>query len=113
VFDKKLIDREISIGDYVLTNGSIAAPVVVDAVVRLLPGVLGSEASAPADSFSGDNLLEYPQYTRPAEYRGASIPEVLLSGDHKRVEAWQRKQSYIRTLARRPDLIDNCMEKKE
>lgn len=108
-----LIDEEISLGDYVLTNGSIAAPVVIDAAVRLLPGVLGSEESAPRDSFSNGCLLEYPQFTRPREFKGMKVPEVLLSGNHEKVAAWQRRQAYIRTLARRPDLLEKITETDE
>ena len=99
-----LVDVEISIGDYVLTNGAIAAVVVVDAVVRLLPGVLGHERSAADDSFS-HGLLEAPQYTRPAEFRGWKIPEVLLSGDHAQIAAWRREQARLRTKQNRPDLL--------
>jgi tRNA (guanine37-N1)-methyltransferase len=98
-----LVDEEISIGDYVLTNGNLAALVVTDAVVRLLPGVLGCEHSAVEESFS-DDLLEYPQYTRPAEFRGLTVPEILLSGDHGRIEAWRSQQAEARTRERRPDL---------
>jgi tRNA (guanine37-N1)-methyltransferase len=99
-----LVDGEISIGDYVLTNGAIAAVVVVDAVVRLLPGVLGHEQSAADDSFS-HGLLEAPQYTRPAEFRGWKIPDILLSGDHAQIAAWRREQAMIRTKQNRPDLL--------
>jgi tRNA (guanine37-N1)-methyltransferase len=99
-----LIDAEISIGDYVLTNGAIAAVVFVDAVVRLLPGVLGHEQSAADDSFSG-GLLEGPQYTRPSEFRGWKVPEVLLSGNHAAIAAWRKEQSLQRTRKNRPDLL--------
>ena len=99
-----LVDDEISIGDYVLTNGAIAAVVVVDAVARLLPGVLGHEQSAADDSFS-HGLLEAPQYTRPAEFRGWKIPEILLSGDHAQIAAWRREQAILRTKQNRPDLL--------
>lgn len=99
-----LVDLEISIGDYVLTNGAVAAVVVVDAVVRLLPGVLGHEQSAADDSFSGD-VLEAPQYTRPAEFRGWKIPEVLLSGNHAEIAAWRQRESLRRTQQNRPDLL--------
>jgi tRNA (guanine37-N1)-methyltransferase len=99
-----LIDTEISIGDYVLTNGAIAAVVFVDAVVRLLPGVLGHEQSAADDSFSG-GLLEGPQYTRPSEFRGWKVPEVLLSGNHAAIAAWRKEQSLERTQKNRPDLL--------
>jgi len=109
-----LIDEEISVGDYVLTNGSIAAPVVIDAAVRLIPGVLGSEDSATADSFSGNSdLLEYPQYTKPAEFQSRPAPHILSSGNHENIRGWQKEQSYIRTLARRPDLIDTNVREKE
>jgi len=99
-----LCDGELSIGDYVLAGGELAALVVVEAVARLLPGVLGNEQSTDEESFA-DGLLEYPQYTRPAEFRGQGVPEVLRSGDHGRVQAWRRVQSLVRTLDRRPDLI--------
>ena len=99
-----LVDVEVSIGDYVLTNGAIAAAVLVDAVVRLLPGVLGDEQSAADDSFSG-GLLEAPQYTRPAEFRGWKIPDVLLSGNHAEIAAWRREQALKRTKQNRPDLL--------
>jgi tRNA (guanine37-N1)-methyltransferase len=100
-----LVDLEISIGDYVLTNGAIAAVVLVDAVVRLLPGVLGHEHSAIDDSFS-TGLLEGPQYTRPAEFRGWKIPEVLLSGNHAEIAKWRKEQALKRTKQNRPDLLD-------
>lgn len=99
-----LADEVISIGDYVLTSGELASMVVIDAVVRKLPGVLGAEGGADAESFA-DGLLEYPQYTRPAEYRGMSVPEVLLSGHHAHIEAWRREQSLERTRLLRPDLL--------
>lgn len=98
-----LVDEEMSLGDYILTNGTLAALVVADAVVRLLPGVLGDEASAADESFS-HGLLEYPHYTRPAEFRGWSVPDVLLGGNHAAIEAWRRKQARERTRQRRPDL---------
>jgi tRNA (guanine37-N1)-methyltransferase len=98
-----LVDEEICIGDYILTNGTISALVVADAVVRLLPGVLGDEQSAADESFS-HGLLEYPQYTRPAEFRGWKVPDVLLSGHHAEIEAWRRAQARERTRTRRPDL---------
>lgn len=100
----KLVNREISIGDYVLTGGELSAMVLVDAVSRLVPGVLGNCESAGADSFSM-GLLEYPHYTRPAEYRGWSVPEVLLSGHHGEIEMWRRRESLLRTVKRRPDLL--------
>jgi tRNA (guanine37-N1)-methyltransferase len=99
-----LIDLEISIGDYVLTNGAIAAVVLADAVVRLMPGVLGHEQSAVDDSFSR-GLLEAPQYTRPAEFRSWKVPDVLLSGNHAEIESWRREQSIKRTRENRPDLL--------
>ena len=96
---EKLADREISIGDYVLSGGELPAMVVIDAVSRLLPGVLGDEESLTGDSFTAD-LLGHPQYTRPAEYRGLRVPEVLLSGNHREIEAWRQAQARQRTLAR-------------
>lgn len=99
-----LVDSEISIGDYVLTNGAIAAVVFVDAVVRLLPGVLGAEQSAVDDSFSG-GLLEGPQYTRPSDFRGMKVPDVLLSGNHAQIAAWRKEQALKRTQDTRPDLL--------
>jgi len=99
-----LVDEEISIGDYVLTNGAIAAVVLVDAVVRLLPGVLGDEQSAADDSFSG-GLLEGPQYTRPSEFRGWKVPDILLSGNHGEIAKWRKEQGRNRTQKNRPDLL--------
>jgi tRNA (guanine37-N1)-methyltransferase len=99
-----LATDEISIGDYVLSAGEIAAMVVVDAVVRVIPGVLGSQMSVHSDSYS-DGLLEYPQYTRPKEYQGWSVPSVLLSGNHSEITRWRRQQAILRTLRRRPDLL--------
>ena len=99
-----LVDDEISIGDYVLTNGAIAAAVVADAVVRLIPGVLGDEASAADDSFS-TGLLEFPQYTRPMEYRGWKVPEILLSGHHAAIARWRREKALEKTERHRPDLL--------
>ena len=99
-----LADRVISLGDYVLTSGELASMVVIDAVVRKLPGVLGAEDGAITESFSG-GLLEYPQYTRPAEFRGMRVPDVLLSGDHGKVAKWRREQSLLRTARLRPDLL--------
>ena len=99
-----LVDREISIGDYVLTGGELPAMVIIDAVARLVPGVLGHEESNQRESFS-DGLLEYPQYTRPPVYRGKHVPKVLLSGDHPQIEQWRKLQSVARTAARRPDLL--------
>jgi tRNA (guanine37-N1)-methyltransferase len=100
-----LVTDEISIGDYVLTGGELGAMVVVDSVVRLLPDVLGNEQSAPMDSFS-TGLLEHPHYTRPADFRGMKLPEVLLSGDHAKIETWRTKQSLKRTYERRKDLFE-------
>jgi tRNA (guanine37-N1)-methyltransferase len=100
---QELADDELSIGDYVLTNGSLAAMVVIDAVTRLLPGALGDERSSLDESFS-QGLIEYPHYTRPAEYRGWKVPQVLLSGNHAEIEKWRREQAASRTQARRPDL---------
>jgi tRNA (guanine37-N1)-methyltransferase len=99
-----LVDDEISVGDYVLSGGELAAMVVVDAIVRRLPGALGGETSLDEESHS-DGLLEYPQYTRPSEFRGWSVPEILLSGNHPEVERWRRRQSLLRTALRRPDLL--------
>ena len=100
-----LCDGELSIGDYVLGGGEVAAMVVLEAVGRLLPGVMGNDTSAHDESFS-DGLLEYPQYTRPATFRGWDVPEVLRSGDHGRIARWRRAQALARTVARRPDLIE-------
>ena len=99
-----LADDELSIGDYVLTNGALPAMVVIDAVTRLLPGVLGDDESSQDESFSA-GLLEYPQYTRPAEFRGMKVPDVLLSGNHAGIEKWRRQQAEIRTAKQRPDLL--------
>ncbi len=110
-----LVTDEISIGDYVLGGGELAAMVVVDAVVRLLPGVLGSEASPLDDSYT-TGLLEYPQYTRPDVYSGWTVPEVLLSGDHAQIAKWRREQAILRTLKRRPELLDKanlCLEERQ
>jgi tRNA (guanine37-N1)-methyltransferase len=100
-----LFDEEISIGDYVLTNGTIAASVVVDAVVRLLPGALGTDESAVDETFAQENLLEYPQYTRPARLDGMAPPAVLLSGNHQNIQRWRQEQKLVRTASRRPDLL--------
>jgi tRNA (guanine37-N1)-methyltransferase len=108
-FDERIrawVDLELSIGDYVLTGGELAAMVVSDAVARLVPGVLGSAESAQQDSFT-DNLLDYPQYTRPVEFDGMAVPEVLFSGHHDNIEKWRREQAIIRTARRRPDLLKN------
>lgn len=99
-----LVAAEVSIGDYVLTNGAIAAVILVDATVRLLPGVLGDEQSSAEDSF-GAGLLEAPQYTRPAEFRGWKVPEILLSGNHAEIAAWRKKEALRRTRENRPDLL--------
>lgn len=100
-----LCDGAVSIGDFVLAGGEVAALVIIEAVTRLVPGVMGNADSAGDESFM-DGLLEYPHYTRPAEFRGAAVPEVLRSGDHARVERWRRAQALARTIERRPDLID-------
>lgn len=102
---EQLVTDEISIGDYVLTGGELGAMVVIDSVVRLLPDVLGNKESAPEDSFS-TGLLEHPHYTRPANFRGMKVPDILLSGDHAKIEAWRRKESLKRTYERRRELID-------
>jgi tRNA (guanine37-N1)-methyltransferase len=99
-----LIDSEISIGDYVLTSGNLPAMVVVDAVTRLIPGVLGTDESSMSESFSDEGLLEYPQYTRPEEFRGMKVPDVLLSGNHGKIASWRHEESVKRTKRRRPDL---------
>lgn len=99
-----VVDEELSIGDYVLTGGELAALVVIDAAARLLPGVLGDEESSYRDSF-GDGLLDHPHYTRPAEYRGMRIPDVLLSGNHAEIEKWRRREAIKATLVKRPDLL--------
>jgi tRNA (guanine37-N1)-methyltransferase len=100
------VDEELSIGDYVLSNGTIAALIVIDAIVRLLPGVLGNEESAQMDSFGADSLLEGPQYTRPEEFKGMKVPEILLTGNHAAISAWRKEQAARRTLERRKDLIE-------
>lgn len=100
-----LADDELSIGDFVLTNGALPAMVVIDAVTRLLPGVLGDDESSSDESFS-QGLLEYPHYTRPAEFRGMKVPDVLLSGNHAEIERWRKEQARVRTVTRRPDLED-------
>lgn len=102
------IDMEISIGDYVLTGGELPAMVLVDSVSRMLQGVLGSEESAQDESFSEDGLLEYPQYTRPREFRGMTVPEVLLNGNHAQIQKWQREHAILATLKRRPELLPNA-----
>ncbi len=102
-----LVDREISIGDYVLTGGELSAMVLVDAVSRLIPGVLGNSESTISESFTM-GLLEYPQYTRPADYKGWKVPDVLVSGNHREIDLWRKKESLRRTLLRRPDLLENA-----
>ena len=115
-FDERIIEGlkplELSIGDYVLSGGELAAMVVVDAVVRLLPGALGAEHGAADESFA-DGLLEYPQYTRPREFRGMNVPDVLLSGNHKLIAKWRLEQRKIRTEQRRPDLWRAWLEKQD
>jgi tRNA (guanine37-N1)-methyltransferase len=101
---ERLADDELSIGDYILTNGALPVMVIIDAVTRLLPGVLGDDDSARDDSFS-QGLLEYPQFTRPAEFRGMKVPEVLLSGNHAEIARWRAEQARLRTKERRPDLL--------
>ncbi|MGZ4164669.1 MAG: tRNA (guanosine(37)-N1)-methyltransferase TrmD [Tumebacillaceae bacterium] len=107
-----LITDEISVGDYVLTGGELPAMIIVDSVTRLLPGVLGNDTSAVLDSFR-EGLLEYPHYTRPAEFRGWKVPDILMSGHHGNVERWRRKESIRRTLLRRPDLLEDLELSKE
>ncbi len=101
-----LVTDEISIGDYILTNGVLAAAVVLDAVTRLLPGVLGGGQEATEDESFSRGLLEYPHYTRPPEFRGMKVPEVLRSGDHASIERWRREKAELRTRSRRPDLLE-------
>ena len=110
-FDQRIFDilqpDEISLGDYILNGGEAAAIVVIDAVIRLIPGVLGDDASSTHDSFSaGNRLLEFPQYSRPREYRGHAVPDVLLSGDHEQIARWRKEQSYHSTRQRRADLLN-------
>lgn len=107
-----LVDREISIGDFILTGGELSALVVIDAVSRLIPGVLGNDASITKESFS-EGLLEYPQYTRPVEYKCWNVPEVLVSGNHAQIERWQRIEAIRRTWLRRPDLIEKIELSRE
>lgn len=109
---RDVVDEEISIGDYVLTGGESAALVIVDAVSRLIPGVLGNEGSSEDDSFS-KGLLEYPQYTRPRVFAGKEVPEILLSGDHQAIERWRRQEALRRTSERRPDLLSQAELSKE
>lgn len=102
-----LVDEEISIGDYILTNGAVAAAVLTDAIVRLLPGALGDARSPEEESFSDPHLLEAPAYTKPNDFRGMKVPDVLLSGDHGKIAAWKKQQAMARTRANRPDLLGN------
>jgi tRNA (guanine37-N1)-methyltransferase len=109
-FDERIrgfVDEEVSLGDFVMTGGEVAAMAMIEASVRLIPGVLGNEDSTREESHGEGGLLEYPQYTRPADFRGQAIPEVLASGNHAHIEAWRRAQSMERTAARRPDLMKN------
>lgn len=109
---RELVTDEVSLGDYVLTGGELGAMVMIDATVRLLPEVLGNDTSAQTDSYS-TGLLEHPQYTRPADFNGQKVPEVLLNGNHKLIEAWRLKESLRRTYTRRPDLLENFPLTKE
>ena len=110
---EEIVTDEVSIGDFVLTGGELASIMMIDAISRLVPGVLGKEESFQDESFS-DNLLEYPQYTRPAEFMGKKVPDVLLSGHHGNIAKWRREQSIIRTIEKRPDLIKNAeLSKKD
>ena len=102
---EEIVDENVSIGDYVLTGGELASVVMMDAISRLVPGVLHNDVSAVTDTFT-DSLLEYPQYTRPVEWHGKKVPEVLLSGHHANIEAWRREQSLVRTKQLRPDLFE-------
>lgn len=108
-FDQRVIDilqpREISLGDFILNGGEVAAMAIIDAAIRLVPGVLGHEMSSEEDSFSDEALLEFPQYTRPREYRGHSVPDVLLSGNHQEIARWRAEQRLLRTQQRRSDLL--------
>ena len=110
---EEIVTDNVSIGDYVLTGGELPAMVMIDAIARLIPGVLNNDVSAEFESFN-DNLLEYPQYSRPEVWNGKAVPAILLSGHHANVEKWRREQSIIRTLERRPDLLENAvLDKKE
>jgi tRNA (guanine37-N1)-methyltransferase len=100
------VDEELSLGDFVLQGGEVAALAVIEAVTRLVPGVLGNEESAASESFAGEMVLEGPQYTRPPDFRGAQVPQALLSGDHARIARWRRRQALLRTRDRRPDLFE-------
>jgi len=107
---KEIVDREVSIGDYVLTGGELPAMVIMDAVIRLVPGVIGNVESLRADSFMDRGLLGYPNYTRPAEFRGMKVPDVLLSGHHRRIELWRKEQSLRKTLKRKPEVIERLLK---
>jgi len=109
---RSLVDEEVSLGDFVLTGGELAAATILDATARLLPGVLGASGSALGDSFS-DGLLEYPQYTRPAEFKGVRVPEVLTSGNHQLIANWRRREQLRRTLKRRPELLESAPLSKQ
>jgi tRNA (guanine37-N1)-methyltransferase len=110
---RSLVDEEVSLGDFVLTGGELAAATILDATARLVPGVLGAAGSALGDSFS-DGLLEYPQYTRPAEFKGVRVPEVLTSGNHQLIANWRRREQLRRTLERRPELLESApLSKKD
>lgn len=109
---RELVTDEVSLGDYILTGGELGAMVMIDATVRLLPEVLGNKESAPGDSFS-NGLLEYPQYTRPADFRGMKVPNVLTNGNHKLIDEWRQKESLRRTLERRPDLLEDIQLSKQ
>ncbi len=102
-----LVDEEISIGDYILTNGAVAAAVITDAIVRLIPGALGDARSSAEESFSNPKMLEAPAYTKPNDFRGMRVPDVLLSGDHGKISNWKKEQAIKRTRANRPDLLDS------
>ena len=109
-----LFDDELSLGDFVLTNGVAAASIMADAVIRLLPGVLGDDSSSQDESYNGEiPLLEYPHYTRPASFQGMEVPDTLLSGDHGKIEQWRREQRLIRTAARRPDILRQYLKSGE
>ena len=110
---EELVDEELSIGDYVLTNGALASAVICDAVIRLLPGALGDERSPEEEPFSDPNLLEAPAYTKPVDFRGLKVPEVLLSGHHGEIERWKRERALERTRRNRPDLLDSPPEAEE
>ncbi len=109
---RHVVDEEISIGDYVLTGGELPALVIIDAVLRLLPGVLGNYGSVKEESFEW-GILDYPHYTRPPEFRGLKVPEILLSGNHEAIRRWRRKEALRRTLERRPDLIEKAILSEE